>query len=203
MTEFKKIIANNNSIGQRKPIHGVGINDAWYQVQHMIGIKTIICPFYRKWKSMITRCYSEKHQQSRPNYAECYVCDEWLIFSNFKAWMKKQDWQDKELDKDILNQGNNIYSPIDCLFVSQAVNSLILDSAASRGIYPQGVCLFKRDGSFQAELRVNGKKKYLGRFSTPEIASKAYKSAKYKLLADIAELHSEPLRTALLNYTIK
>ena len=187
MTEFKKIIANNNSIGQRKPIHGVGINDAWYQVQHMIGIKTIICPFYRKWKSMITRCYSEKHQQSRPNYAECYVCDEWLIFSNFKAWMKKQDWQDKELDKDILNQGNNIYSPIDCLFVSQAVNSL----------------MFKRDGSFQAELRVNGKKKYLGRFSTPEIASKAYKSAKYKLLADIAELHSEPLRTALLNYTIK
>lgn len=49
---------------EKKLVFGVGINDADYNVYKtgiVDGKQTVlwICPFYRKWKDMMMRCYSE------------------------------------------------------------------------------------------------------------------------------------------------
>jgi hypothetical protein len=105
---------------------GVGINDADYSV---VGYskdsngKTVqtMCKYYRTWKSMLRRCYYKKDNLS---YNDCKVCDEWLRFSNFKAWMEGQNYEEGlHLDKDILVKGNKVYSPCACVFIPNEVNS--------------------------------------------------------------------------------
>ena len=90
--KFKELAASNMSIGKRKPVYGVGINDAWYMINVNIGGKLVTCKFYTKWVSMLTRCYSSKFHEMQPTYTECMVCKEWLTFSNFKKWMETQEW---------------------------------------------------------------------------------------------------------------
>lgn len=102
-------------------VFGVGINDVGRVSNNKNGAN-YRCPFYARWHSMITRCYSEKFQYKNPSYIGCSVCDEWLTFSNFKRWMEQQDWHGKDLDKDILVKGNRVYSPETCMFVDRKTN---------------------------------------------------------------------------------
>lgn len=105
---------------------GFGINDAHYKIRSGKGVgPRHICPFYRSWYAMISRCYSEGEQQRNPSYAGCSVCDEWRYFSNFRRWMMNQDWKNKQLDKDIIIVNNKIYSPSTCAFVEPWVNKLL------------------------------------------------------------------------------
>ena len=127
-----------------KLVYGVGINDAIYTTQPMINGKQVVCPYYRTWKDMIRRCYSTKYYDKRPTYEGCSVADEWLVFSKFKAWMETQDWEGNQLDKDILLQGNRIYSKDTCAFVSGSVNSFVLNNQAIRGEYKIGVSYNKQ-----------------------------------------------------------
>lgn len=48
------------------------------------------------------------------------ICDEWLTFSNFRAWVIQQDWVGKCLDKD-LKRGKQ-YNPENCCFISTELN---------------------------------------------------------------------------------
>lgn len=200
---FIEIPANKRSISKRKPVFGVGINDADYIVCPLINGKQAPCPFYKRWHCMIKRCYSVNYQESSPTYKECTVCDEWLTFSNFKRWMKRQEWEGLELDKDILQQGNKVYSPEMCIFVTGKINSLLISQDGDHKSPAQGVSLHERYGKYHARCRKNGSRVSLGYFDTKEEASAAYKSFKYKLILDIALLQSEPLRSALIKYKIK
>ena len=202
MNKFIEIPASKHSIVMRKPLYGVGDNDADYMVKPEIDGKLVHCQFYRKWSNMFQRCYSGKYQARQPTYIGCTVTKEWLSFSNFKSWMEKQDWQGKELDKDLLVQGNKLYSPTTCLFVTREINSLLNDHKANRGLYPIGVSFKKQNNKFRAHISINGKLKYLGPFNTPELAHEEYKKAKYDLIKQVALQQIEPLRTALLNYSI-
>lgn len=132
---------------------GVGINDADYVVQPTVMGKQISCPYYQVWHSMLKRCYSVKRLTTFPSYVGCSVSEEWLIFSNFKAWMETQDWLGKHLDKDILYIGNKVYSEQTCVFVEDRVNYLLTDSAASRGNYMIGVNWHKATQKFVAQCR--------------------------------------------------
>ena len=87
---------------------------------------------------MLDRAYSDKYKQRQPTYRDVTVCEEWHSFMRFRAWMVEQDWEGKELDKDILFQGNKVYSPDTCVFVDKAVNLFLTDCAASRGEWPLG-----------------------------------------------------------------
>ena len=186
--------ATKNSTSNRRPVHGVGINDAGYITKSTINGKRVICPFYRKWQGMIARCYSENTQRRQPTYIGCLVCKEWLTFSNFKAWMIKQDWKGKQLDKDIIQTGNKTYSPDLCLFVSSQVNSLLLDRKEFRGDYPKGVTLCKSNGKFLSQCSVNGKAKLIGTFDTPSAANAAYIKFKSKMILSVANEQTEPLK---------
>ena len=178
MSKFIEIPANKKSIANRKLVSGIGVNDADYMTNQIADGKQIRCPYYSRWFDMLTRCYSEKYHTKFPTYIGCTVCEEWLIFSNFKAWMKKRDWDGLQLDKDVLDPNNKIYSPETCVFISSALNKLLTDHAAKRGKYPQGVYYNKRNRKYKAQINVNGKSKYLGYHLTPELAYEAYKSAK-------------------------
>lgn len=92
-----------------KLIHGIGINDADYNVYITTkteGKKKIIwiCPFYRCWKNIFKRCYGESWLEQYTTYIGSTTTEEWKYFSNFKSWMEQQDWENNELDKDILLQ---------------------------------------------------------------------------------------------------
>ena len=116
-------------------IHGVGINDANYNTQVRVNGKLVVCKYYRTWKNMLERCYDSNLHLKHPTYIGCIVCEEWLTFSNFKAWMETQDFGGKDLDKDILVKGNKIYSPETCIFVTNAINLLFIKRDAGRGEY--------------------------------------------------------------------
>src|SRR5690606_1832927 len=127
----------------RKLVCGVGVNDADYAIQKFETIGYVDgkqkqklvwgCPYYRTWANMIERCYSDKTQNKNPTYKGCSVSEEWLTFSVFKNWMEKQDWEGNQLDKDLLFEGNRLYSPETCVFVSPMVNKFIIDRGAARG----------------------------------------------------------------------
>ncbi len=168
---------------------GVGINDADYAVYPLIDGKQVMCPFYRTWRDMLRRCYSEVFLIEHPTYVGCSVTSEWHPFMTFKAWMEAQEWEHNVLDKDILIPNNKVYSPQTCIFVPQWLNNLLLSGARGRGKYPQGVSLDY--GRYKAGCSIKGKLKNLGRYSTPEEASKVYKEFKSALILKEAETYPD------------
>lgn len=179
-----------------KLVCGVGINDADYatHIYDSVGGKQRQlwrCPFYKKWKSMIERSCSVKYKDAYPAYADVSVCDEWVYFSNFKSWMETQDWEGKELDKDILLIGNKIYSPDTCVFVDAKLNSFILDNSARRGNWPIGVYYDKRKNRYMSRCSIGDGYGYLGCFGTPEEAHNAWRTAKWKLAQEFIALETD------------
>lgn len=167
-----------------KLILGVGINDANYVVEPRYGGVRIVCPYYKSWSSILTRCYSEKYQKRKPTYKGCSVTEEWLTFSNFRSWMITQDWEGKHLDKDLIIEGNKIYGPETCIFVNGALNSLLTNSTAARGDLPLGVTKLGRN--YQARVGNEGRLVQLGTFKTPEAAHIAWRKAKSKIIMESA-----------------
>ena len=194
-------------------IQGVGVNDADYNVtKHTIvdGNYKIIwrCPYYRTWASMLNRSYSKKFQLRNGTYRGCSVCDQWLIFSNFKSWMETQDWEDKQLDKDLLKEGNRVYCPEYCIFVDSKINTFVLDSCAARGQYMLGVSWDKCGNKYQSHCSnpFSGKYERLGRFTTELEAHLAWKTRKHELACLLADSEyctdprlAEALRTRYAN----
>lgn len=160
-----------------KLLYGNGFNSGGRH-KTQVRFKTTLA--YQAWRDMLRRCYSAKFQEGNSTYVGCVVTEEWHDFQNFANWFYSNDFWSKgyQLDKDILFPGNKTYNHKTCCFVPQQLNILLLDSAAARGQYPQGVCFDKSRCKFQAQLKINGRSKYLGRFNTPDEAYQAYKSAK-------------------------
>lgn len=176
-----------------KLVYGVGVNDADYFTQQKINGKKYTCPFYRKWRGMLERCYCPKYQAKYQTYVGCSVADEWLTFSNFKRWMETQDWQGKQLDKDLLISGNKIYSPYTCVFVDRVTNSFTTDCLASRGEWPLGVSFKKSNGKFVAYCCNPFSKKLdqLGYFTCQKQAHEAWRKHKHELACQLAGLQTD------------
>lgn len=152
----------------------MGINDVKGSATTVVDGKRVADPYYRAWSGILTRCYSQPSLRERPTYKDCTVCEEWLLFSNFKSWMEKQDWEGKHLDKDLLVEGNKIYSPETCVFVDAAANTLFSYSEVTRGKYPLGVSYHKEKGKFSASCSIDGKRRFIGYHSTPREAEISY-----------------------------
>ena len=148
--------------------------------KHIASVGTKSTEEYLLWKSMIYRCYDSNFHERQPTYKDCTVCDEWHNFQNFAEWYIKQEFNgcDYCLDKDLLIDGNKIYSPETCVLAPRQINNLFLDSSTIRGECPIGVCLEKRKNRFVAYIKKNGKHCYIGMFQTAEQASQAYQKAK-------------------------
>lgn len=159
---------------------GVGINDADYVTQRIVNGKKVCCKIYSRWYNMILRCYGEKHRYKFKSYEGCTVCDEWLTFSNFKAWMERQDWEDKDVDKDLLFDGNKIYSPETCCLLDRTINTFINQGRFDSRNSLTGVSWKSEKNKFVAQCRnpFNGKNEFIGYFLDEELAHQAWKRKK-------------------------
>lgn len=196
----------------KKLVYGVGNNDADYVVEkkEMIGCidgkikqkRVWICVYYRAWKHMLERCYSAKFQERNPTYQGCTVSDNWLTFSNFKKWMKKQQWEGNQLDKDLLIEGNKVYSVDTCVFASPMVNTFTTDSGAARGKWLIGVYWDKRANKFKSQCSnpFSGKREHLGYFNCELEAHEKWQVRKLELAHELAAIQKDPrVAKALIN----
>ena len=181
-----------------KLVYGFGINNVDYITRKY---ETIVdtygkrnqrmvwcCPFYKAWVRVLARVFSKSQIKKNPSYLDCSVSEEWRYLSNFKAWMETQDWEGKDLDKDLLVRGNRTYGPQTCIFISRKVNNFLIEHINS-GKCLVGCYFNKRDGVFQAggKCVITGKQKYLGSYQTQEEAHAAWLAFKLKqayILAD-------------------
>tara|TARA_R110002096_G_scaffold372765_1_gene566303 strand:+ start:49 stop:681 length:633 start_codon:yes stop_codon:yes gene_type:complete len=182
---------------------GIGVNDSYYAVDMVVDGERFICPYYRKWVDMLRRCYASKRSPRHTTYVDCFVCEDWLIFSNFRIWMEGQDWENKQLDKDIKFSGNKEYSPLKCLFVDQSLNKLFLKNENRKtNNLPTGVTLDKRTNTYQVKLRRSGVIKYIGSSKNITIAERMYIEAKNDYIRECAEANPE-IGKYLLNNLLK
>lgn len=184
-------------------VHGVGISDGDSPTQKKdkfwIDGKCFervvwTCPFYSRWCAMLNRVYGVKANSENSNYKNCSVCEEWKRFSNFKAWMEKQDWEGKHLDKDLLKFGNRAYCSEFCTFVDTKVNAFLTDSLKVRGEWPIGVDWHKISGRFRARIGnpFTTKSECLGYYSSPEPAHQAWLTRKLELAKLLAAEQDDP-----------
>lgn len=173
----------------KKLVYGIGINDSDYMVRPRNGSERIYCPFYSTWKEMLRRVSRPK---KFPMYSDVSVCNEWLIFSNFKRWMEDQEWEGKSLDKDILGSDKKIYSPETCCFVDKVTNSFFSGHKGKKSKYPQGVDLLP-SGKYSAKCRnpFTKKKEYLGSFTSVSEASNKWLIRKREIAEELSKMQSD------------
>lgn len=182
---------------------GVGINDTTKTNRHEKA--------WTAWRSMIQRCYCKKTVDRHPTYIGCYVCEEWHYYSAFREWFYKNYHcgLDCELDKDILQKGNKVYSPETCCLIPHRINCLLERNQAQRGELPIGVYRDKKEGKYCSSLKIYGACRFIGRFNTPEEAFNAYKKVKESYISLVATLAftngyiNERVYNALLNYKVE
>jgi len=158
-------------------------------------------PAYNSWNRMMQRCYSAEYHARKPTYAFCSVITEWHNFQVFAEWHDREPnsgSQGFHLDKDLRVGGNKVYGPDTCSFVPAPINSLLTDSAASRGSLPQGVSPHIK--GLQSTLRVKGKNFLLGIYATTDQAFSVYKKAKEVNVRSMAEEWRECLHPEVYDY---
>ena len=190
-------------LGVPKLVYGVGINDAGYVTEKKETIGYVngkqkqklvwICPYYRTWRSMLERCYSAKYQEKQPTYKGCSVSHDWLTFSNFKNWMEEQNFEGKQLDKDLLFEGNKVYGAETCVFVTRSVNMFTIGRGAARGEWMIGVCWNKGANKFRSECRnpFTKKSENLGYFTCEQEAHNAWRKRKLELAHELAAIQTD------------
>lgn len=162
---------------------------------------------YTRWHGMLERCYSKTYQEQHPTYESCYVCEQWLNFSAFLEWFNDNYVSGYDLDKDILIQGNKVYSPETCCFVPNEINKLLTDRKLHRGECCLGVRV--KNGRYYARCNNNtGHPVPLGGFASEDDAFQAYASFKADVISGVAKdyfskgLIKQNVYKALLNYKI-
>jgi len=183
-----------------------------------IGINDRSCPAkvngkhtkeYKVWRSMLNRVYGKAYLQNTPSYLGCSVSDTFLYYHLFYNWCQIQIGFNAigyDLDKDLLIKGNKVYSENTCIFLPPKLNTLILSCKAHRGELPVGVCFEKSSLRYTASCMFEGKKKKIGRYSTPKQAFEAYKIFKESYIKQVAEQYKSQIDPraykALLEYEV-
>ena len=186
----------------KRVLYGIAINDVDESVGKSGG-------WYYPWSDMLERCYDKEFHKKNPSYVGCLVCDEWLMASGFKKWYDEHYIEGYSMDKDILNKGNKLYSPDTCVFVPHRINTLILNGKMRRGNLPIGVSRSSDKKRYVAGFHLDGKRKHIGTYDTPEEAFFAYKSAREAYIKEVAVdyfnrgLISDVVRDALFRYEVE
>lgn len=171
---------------KRTPVYGVGINDADYAVQSISSGSLVVCPAYSAWKSMLYRVYGARNRKNR-TYEGVSVCDEWLVFSKFKLWWDENHVSGWKLDKDVIGVGN-LYSPDNCIYLPNWINTMLSDVACVRGEFLIGVN--KVGSKYRANCRhpFNKGSRHLGYFTTEADAHNAWLCRKLEIANELKPL---------------
>lgn len=153
---------------------------------------------YNLWQSIKARCKGLGNNSSYLN-----VTNQFESYQYFAKWCNSQygylikDSNGKfwEIDKDLLVEGSTEYSPKTCTFVPHRINSLIKTSTA--GDLPEGVYLYKCN-KYRAQVS-GGQNRYLGTFSTPELAHFAYIEGKLRVVESLILTEEDEHVRVILN----
>lgn len=175
--------------------YGVGINDDRKY--------PAVSKQYITWSDMIRRCYSEQdHSNPRyRTYRDCSVIEEWKHCTTFGDWASQQKGFGLAgfcLDKDILWQGNKIYSPETCCFVPREINMCFTFRDSDRGSYPLGITSVSLNkhgvvSSYGVCIKRGSLKKVNKSFKTIEEAVEFYKVEKESYIKHLAEKYKDVL----------
>lgn len=189
---------------KRQLIKGVGILDVDFSQTYDFETRHT----YEVWMDILYRCYSHRRSKKQMAYKDCYMCDEWKRFSNFKKWFDANYVDGYAIDKDLICKGNKCYCPEYCVFVPQSINNVILTKKRSNHNLPVGV-YETPNGTYSVKLRKYGKSVTVGTFNTTEEAFNAYKEAKEAYIKEVAnEYYTKGLITkrvydALCKWTVE
>lgn len=107
-------------------VYGVGYNSA---IRKGIPVKDgeKISKCYDVWRRMLQRCYDPQYKIDHPTYVGVGCCEDWKDYQNFAKWFYTTSnfHSGFELDKDLLVQGNKIYSPETCCFLPSEINKTL------------------------------------------------------------------------------
>lgn len=171
-----------------KTILGVGINDLPYKVhRYREGKEVWVCPFYKVWRNMLMRCYSDTYAKTNPSYVDTFVCKDWLIASNFVEWMSSQNWEDRQLDKDLF--GNKEYNPEVCVFLPREINTYMCGEARVNSKLPPGVSIHGDKYRVYVRNPFLKRNQYLGTALTPDEGFIMWNSAKGNLVLKLLKKH--------------
>ena len=188
-------------------IYGIGVVGTKY-LTYECGVQT---KEYTLWKNMLERCYSDTYKKKHPTYKDCEVSENFKSFEYFYEWCHSQigfSNQGWHLDKDLLTEGNKVYSENICVFIPSEINKVLVKREALRGEYLIGVSWHKKGKAFVATVNKNkGKREHLGSFTTEIEAFNAYKQAKESFIKEQAnkwESQIDPRAyEALMNYQVE
>jgi len=184
---------------KERGVCGTGFNDSEFKIQVIISGKKIDYLPYQCWSHMLSRVYNPK-DSNHHRYFDCTVSDEWLLFSNFEKFFIENYQPDYELDKDLLIEGNRIYSKETCVFVPSWLNKLFLINEWNRGDLSLGVSFDNLMVQYNASVSIDGIMQELGLFDTEWEAEIAYLEAKSENVLhaiedpEMPEILKEPLR---------
>lgn len=203
-TNYKCFIEGTVKSPYDKTVYGVGFKgvgeyDSYYDHKRA----------WDTWERMLRRCYDPYTINDNITYKDCFVDSEWHNFQNFAKWFYENYYEipgeNMQLDKDIIKKHNKIYSPENCVFVPQCINSLILNKPKCRGKYPIG-CYYSQ-GKIASHCTTLNKTKHLGRFDTVKEAFDAYKKFKEEYIKHVADVYKPyipiKLYNALYNWVVE
>jgi hypothetical protein len=160
---------------------------------------------YKVWVDMLRRCYNKSFGKS---YKDCCVCDEWLIYDNFKKWYDERYFDGCVLDKDWLKMWNNVYSPSTCCLIPQELNLLIVKRKGKNNGLPIGVQYDNKTKKYYPTIRFRNSNvvKILG-YNTPNEAFEVYKKSKEKWIKKVVSKYKNLLEPhvydAIYNYKVE
>lgn len=155
---------------------------------------------YVIWRHMIHRCYEEDRKDRNLSYVDCEVCIEWHSFQKFAPWYHENYYSLTDgkvcLDKDILNIGNKLYSPDNCVFIPERINIFFshFSTKHKKSEFPLGVQKIKTGRNsfrYEAKISKNGKGWRIGRYHKLEEACNAYKVEKEIYAKELAEEYKQ------------
>jgi hypothetical protein len=168
-------------------------------------INGVTTKLYNLWGGMLERCYSKSFHKKYPSYIGCSVSNNWLYLDNFKLWFEDYYKEGFELDKDLLVDGNKVYSEDTCVFVPKDLNNLIkYNKTLKKRDLPTGVA--EHSGKYYS---YTSDKQCLGGFYTQEEAFLVYKSWKESKIKSLAEKYynngsiTSKLYEVLICYEVK
>lgn len=163
---------------------------------------------YRRWRNMLDRCYNPKDKQYKIYGGNgVTVCKEWQCYESFEIWWDEHYYELEnervELDKDILIEGNKVYSPETCIFVPQKINSFFSKGTRrdKNSELPMGVIKYK--SKYKACIVIDGKNNYMGIYDTIKEAEQSYKKAVKERTKKLAEIYKDKIPQKLYDRLIE
>lgn len=181
-------------------------NGEWVFYKEQSGVR-VITRSGTLWMNISKRLAQDKsYERSSCVFRDFQSFSEWC--QNEYGYLRQEEngkfWS---LDKDILCEGNKIYSEETCIFVPQIVNNVFETSEATKGAYALGAYLSSNGKKFTSRCRDPFLKKvlYLGTHDSELEAHKAWQTCKSAILKKLADKYADhtKLRKALLSRSAK